>query len=94
MKKMDDNNKETEKKTGLVKKEDDHIPVYDVEIIDPPPSGKIAYKLGKAAGSVIAVIGFINEIRKVFRGVSSSGSGKSKPEGKGMRRKRKMRRSG
>jgi hypothetical protein len=88
--------------------EDQVLPVYEGEIIDEyenkntkiekkndkPPVGKLAYRLGKTAGSLIAVLGFINEIRHVFKGSRTGseagkyGSGKEKRGPIGGRRRR------
>lgn len=93
--------------------EDQRLPVYEGEIIDEyeyedkntkiekkndkPPVGKLAYRLGKTAGSLIAVLGFINEIRHVFKrnrtgseeGKYGSGMEQRGPTG-GRRRRRGM----
>jgi len=96
--------KKTDIKISTV--EDEDMPVYEGEIIDEekeetaivpntdtPLVEKPAYKLGKAAGSIIAVIGFFNEIRNMFRTKNTNGTGMGKAGGRGMRRKkRRMRR--
>lgn len=92
--------------------ENQRLPVYEGEIIDEyeyenkntkiekkndkPPVGKLTYRLGKTAGSLIAVLGFINELRHVFKGSRSSnkegkyGSGMEQRGPIGGRRRRGM----
>ena len=83
--------------------EDEDVPVYEVEIIDENeeeegtkivpkndnlPVKNLSYKLGKAAGSIIALLGFVNQFSHVFRSKRDVGIG----AGKGMGRRRKRRR--
>ena len=83
--------------------EDEDVPVYEVEIIDENeeeegakivpkndnlPARSLSYKLGKAAGSLIALLGVVNQFSHVFRSKRDVGRG----AGKGMGRRRKRRR--
>lgn len=84
-------------------KDDQEIPVYEAEIIDENeevegakivpkndnlPARSFSYKLGKAAGSIIALLGVVNQFSHMFRSKRDVGRG----SGKGMGRRRKRRR--
>lgn len=94
--------------------DDSGIPVYEGEILDEDefedkdawmvkrndklPEEKTAYRLGKTAGSLIAILGFINELRHVLAKragrescINGSGTGKSRSLG-GRRRTGGLRR--
>jgi hypothetical protein len=79
-------------------------PVYEAEIIDEDeeekggkmvptdehlPARTIAYKLGKAAGSIIAVLGVVNQLSHMFKPDRDVGRGPGKGRGRGRRRKRR-----
>lgn len=95
----------TEKIENRIEEEND-LPVYDAEIIDEEedntkiklrdaksPVGKLAYKLGKAAGSIIASLVLFNEIRSAFKTKVPIGGDFGRGMGKGRRRRKgKMRR--
>jgi hypothetical protein len=83
--------------------EDQMVPVYEAEIIDEDeeekggkivpkndnlPARSLSYKLGKAAGSLIALLGLVNQFSHVFKTKRDIGRG----SGKGMGRRRKRRR--
>ena len=80
---------------------DDRLPVYDAEIVDEReeeakvmpvkanlPEKKIAYRLGKAAGTISAGIGFLNEFRRMFGRGYTGGGGSGRGIGMGKRRRK------
>ena len=84
--------------------EDQEIPVYEAEIIDENeaaegakivpkndnlPARSLSYKLGKAAGSLIALLGLVNQFSHVFRSKRDVGRGSGK--GMGRRKRRRIR---
>lgn len=99
------------KEIDTMDKEDgDLLPeVYDAHIIheeETPPPKPLAYKLGRAAGSIIALTGFINRVVQLFRPArrddgpcrggssgSSSGMGSGMGRGRGRGRGQRNRRN-
>ena len=95
------------KKTNQVKdlvKQDEVTHVYEGEIIyenresaavekkiDKPPSKKFAYKLGKMVGSVITVLGVINEVGRWVKTDRKRPGESKKGMGRRMRRFRRRR---
>lgn len=81
------------------------LPVYEAEIIDEeeedakivpldagPPVKSLAYKLGKAAGSIVGALAFLYEARGILKTGRTSGGNMCSGMGKGKgRRKRRMR---
>lgn len=71
------------------------VQVYDVELMDeaeetgvvpkkdPPPSRGFAEKVGRAAGTVLAVLGLLADIRGLFRSSRGNGSGTPRCDGTG-----------
>jgi hypothetical protein len=81
-------------------------PVYEAEIIDEEeeekkgkmvptdehlPARTIAYKLGKAAGSIIALLGVVNQFSHMFKPDRDVGRGPGKGRGRGRRKRRRIR---
>ena len=95
--------KETNQVKDLVKQDEDPH-VYEGEIIyedqepaeiekktDNPPSKKFAYKLGKMVGSVITVLGVINEVGRWVKTDRKRPGEREKGMGRRMRRFRRRR---
>jgi len=96
---------EAKKEIDIMDKDDgDQLPeVYDAYIVDEvetPPPKPLAYKLGRVAGSVIALAGFVNRVIQAFRPGRpgdgqrpGSGGGQRMGRGRGRgKRHRRMRR--
>jgi len=72
-----DEDEDEEEKGGKIVPKNGHLPARN-----------LAYKLGKAAGSIIVLWGFVNQFSHMFRSNREVGRG----PGKGMGRRRKRRR--
>jgi hypothetical protein len=89
----------------VLKKDD--LPVYEAEIIDEDeksanpvslealsPQRKLAYRIGKAVGSIAVVVGFFTQMKGMIKpgSAGNAGMGRGMGKGKQRRKKRKMRR--
>lgn len=72
------------------------LPVYEAEIVEVEDEQekqveKFSYKLGKAAGSLIALLGFFRQVRGAFKAGAAPDEGcrGRMPRGRGRRKRRR-----